>query len=401
MTRNAAEADNVEQKEDASWTHNLMHLHFKSLCAAGLLPYEEICNTPRKIKLYRIYQVGIYVLYIPLLLSQILKLYHMSGNLFVVIETVTHISMGAAAYLSPLFVNWNDAYKLMLKLQTAIASKLATQNNGKKMEVLRETKRRAEYLASVALILGQATVVCDLCEVFILYFVEYLVGIEHKHKMIPNISTIYITLLLQKYPFSSWVPYDETSIPAHLVTYLYATFPVLELAFRVGIMTSLLMGICMYSALQFKFVSMSLENLNNMEESVCEIQNKALNNQHEQDTAEELNYRISQVKTEFDESDPITGRENAPQLRNQKVHSEGSTDRVDFVKDKQHCRADNKLTPEDSLADIIRDHQEAIWYVLSNLTCTIFTVPFITTFNFITLIPISPRRTYNFNKGKR
>jgi hypothetical protein len=357
MPKNTAGADNVEQKEDASWTQNLMHQYFKTLCAAGLLPYEEICNTPRKVKLYRVYQICIYVLYIPLLFSQILKLYHKSGNLFVIIEAVTHMMMGSAAYLSPLFVNWNETYKLMRKFQMAIVSNPTTRNNSKKMEVLKETKHRTEFLKSAAFILGQATVICDLCDVFILYFVEYLVGIEHKYKRIPNISTIYVTLLLQKYPFSSWVPFDETSITAHIMTYIYAAFPVLELAFRVGIMTSVLMTLCMYSALQFKFVSMSLEALNNMEESVCEIQNKAFNNQREQGTAHELSYGISEVNTKFDESGQITEKENA--LGNNKIRSERITDPVDFAKDK-YFRPDNKLSPEDCLTDIIRDHQEAI-----------------------------------------
>jgi hypothetical protein len=360
MTKNNAEADNKEQKEDTSWTQNLMHEHFKALCFSGLFPYEAICNTPRKVKLFRLYQVGIYTLYIPLLFSQILKLYHKSGNLFVAIEIVTHLVMGAAAYLSPVFVNWNKAYKHMCRLQVAITSNTTTLNDSKKMEILKETKRRAEYLTSAAFVLGQATVVCDLCDVFILYFIEHLVGLEHKYKKIPNVSTIYLTLLLQKYPFSSWVPFDEASITAHLMTYLYAIFPLLQLAFRVGVMTSTLMGICMYSSLQFKFVSMSLENLDNMEDSVCEIQNKASNNGHEQGTCEALHYGISQVNTVIDESGEMAEKEKDPQLRNKKMRSRRTAHPVDFAKDEQYFRPNNKLSPVDCLVDIIRDHQEAI-----------------------------------------
>jgi hypothetical protein len=355
MTNNTAGSDNVERKEDVSWTQNLMHLHFKALCAAGFLPYEEICNTPRKVKLYRVYQIGIYVLYTLLLFSQILKLYYKPENLLVVIETLTRMTQGAAAYVSPLFVNWNEIYKLMHKFQMTIVSKPTTRHNSKKMEILKETKHRTELVQTIAFILGQATVICDLCGEFILYFVEFLVGIEHQYKRIPNLSNIYVTLLLQKYPFSSWVPYDETSITAHIMAYLYATFPILELAFRVGIIMSVFMSICMYSALQFQFVSMSLEALNNVEESVCEIQKKSFNNQREQGTAQELNYGISQVNTKFDESGQITEKENAPQLRSERI-----TDPVDFAKGKQRFKTDNKLSPEDCLVDIIRDHQEAI-----------------------------------------
>jgi hypothetical protein len=105
---------------------------------------------------------------------------------------------------------------------------------------------------------------------------------------------------------------------------------------------------------------MSLEALNNMEESVCEIQSKALNSQREQGTTQEFNYGISQVNTKFDKSGQITEDENAPQLRNSKMSSDRIADSVDFVKDKQHFIPDNILSPEDCLADIIRDHQEAI-----------------------------------------
>jgi hypothetical protein len=361
MTKNNAEAKNGEQKEDISWTQNLMHVHFKALCFSGLFPYEEICNTPRKIKLFRLYQVGIYALYIPLLFSQILKLYHKSENLFVAIENVTNMVQEAAAYLSPFFINWNKAYKHMCRLQVAITSNTATLNDSKKMEILKETKRRAEFLTSAASILAQATVMCDLCNVFILYFIEYLVGLEHKYKRIPNISNIYLTLLLQKYPFSSWMPYDETSITAHLMAYLYAIFPLLQLAFRVGVMTSTLMAICMYSALQFKFVSMSLDNLNDMEGSVCEIQNKASNNEHERVTCEALHYGISQVNTVIGESDAMAEKGQDTQLRDKKIHSRRTGAPVDFAKDKQYFRPNNKLSPVDCLVDIIRDHQEAIW----------------------------------------
>ncbi|XP_033607049.1 uncharacterized protein LOC117282251 [Cryptotermes secundus] len=363
MTKKTAGADNLEQIEDSSWAQNLMHQQFKVLCAAGLLPYEEICNTPRMVKLYRVYQVGIYVLYTPLLFSQILTLYHKSGNLFIAIESVTHMVMGAAAYLSPLLVNWNEAYVLMRKFQMTIVSKPTTRHNSKKMKVLKETKHKSEFLQLAAFILGQVTVICDLCEVFILYLVEYLVGIEHQYKRIPNISTIHVTLLLQKYPFSSWVPFGETSITAHIMTYLYAIFPVLELAFRVGVITSVLMSICMYSALQFQFVSMSLDGLNNVDESACEIQNKAFDSQQEQGTAQDLNYRISQVNTKFDESGQITEKEHASQLHDNKKHSKRITDPVNFAKDKENFRPDNKLSPEDCLVDIIRDHQEAILFL--------------------------------------
>jgi hypothetical protein len=358
MKQNNARTDNDEQKEDVSWTQNLMHQHFKALCFSGLFPYEEICNTPRKVKLYRVYQVGIYVLYIPVLFSQILKLYHKSGHLFVAIETVTHMIMGAAAYLCPIFVNWNKVYKLMRSLQVAITSNIL--NDSKKMEIVKETKRRAEYLTTAAFILGQATVLCDLCDVFILYFIEYLVGFEHKYKRIPNVCTIYLTLLLQKYPFSSWVPYDETSITAHLLTYLYAIFPLLQLGFRVGVMTTTLTGICMYSAVQFKCVSMSLENLNDMEDSIFEIQNKAYNSEHGQGTCEALHYGISQINTIIDESDEMAEKEKDSRLRNKKMRRGRSADPVYFAKDKQYFGTENKLSPIDCLVYIIQDHQEAI-----------------------------------------
>jgi hypothetical protein len=360
MTESTAGAGNEEQKGDAAWTQNLMHQHFKALCFAGLFPYEEICNTPRKAKLYRVYQFGIYLLYIPLLLSQMLKLYHKPGNLFVIIETVTHVAMGAAAYLSPFFVNWNEAYNLMRKFQIAIISNTATRNNSKKMQILKETKRKAEYVTSTAFILGQATVICDLCDVFILYLIEYLVGLEHTYKTIPDISNIYVTLLLQKYPFSSWVPYDETSIIAHLMTYLYAIFPLIQLAFRVGVMTSTLMGICMYSALQFQFVSMSLENLNDMEDTACVIQNKAFNIKLEHGRYDALHYGVSKLSNTFEESNQRAEKEKDSQLRKKKTRNGKVCDPVDFAKDTQQFSPGDKLSPVDCLIDIIRDHQEAI-----------------------------------------
>jgi hypothetical protein len=56
-----------EKKQDVSGDRGLLHFRLRILCFAGLFPYENICNTPRKLQLYRAYQITFYVLCLPML----------------------------------------------------------------------------------------------------------------------------------------------------------------------------------------------------------------------------------------------------------------------------------------------------------------------------------------------
>jgi hypothetical protein len=67
MSINAVVQYLKEKKQDAICDDNLLNFNLKALCFAGLFPYEKICNTPRKLKLYHAYQITSYVLYCPIL----------------------------------------------------------------------------------------------------------------------------------------------------------------------------------------------------------------------------------------------------------------------------------------------------------------------------------------------
>ena len=97
-----------EKKQDAACDENILHFSLKALCFAGLFPYEKICNTPRKLKLYHAYQITLYVLYCPIFISQTVKLYLISDDLELAIETITHIVLGVIPYFVAPFINWNE-----------------------------------------------------------------------------------------------------------------------------------------------------------------------------------------------------------------------------------------------------------------------------------------------------
>jgi hypothetical protein len=111
MVNNTAVRYFKEQKQDASCDENVLHFSLKMLCLAGVFPHEKICNTPRKLKLYRAYQITLNVLYCPILFSQFVTLYLAYGDLQVAIETITHIVMGVASYILVRSMNWNEVYK--------------------------------------------------------------------------------------------------------------------------------------------------------------------------------------------------------------------------------------------------------------------------------------------------
>jgi hypothetical protein len=119
---------NVTEKQDATCDEHLLNFDFKALCFAGLYPYEKICNTLRKLKLYRAYQITLYVLYCPILFSQIEKLHLPSADLQVAIETITHIVIGFSPCSITHFTNWNEVYKLICKIDMSMQNKRSTQN---------------------------------------------------------------------------------------------------------------------------------------------------------------------------------------------------------------------------------------------------------------------------------
>jgi hypothetical protein len=87
-----------EQTQDVACDKNVLHFSFKIVCFAGLFPYEKFCNTPSKLKLYHAYQITLYVLYCKIFISQIVKLYLISEDLQLAIETIAHIVIGVVAY---------------------------------------------------------------------------------------------------------------------------------------------------------------------------------------------------------------------------------------------------------------------------------------------------------------
>jgi len=70
----------------------------------------------------------------------------------------------------------------------------------------------------------------------------------------------------------------------HLAIYIYTAIPVLMIALKGGSATSVVIGTLIYTSLQFKFESKSLQNLSNMEYSNS--------SQMEQNTFSTLDRRI-------------------------------------------------------------------------------------------------------------
>jgi len=128
-----------------------------------------------------------------------------------------------------------------------------------------------------------------------LYFVENIVGVEHKYKRNPNAANMYESLLLKKYPFSCWTLFDEMSVMAHLVIHIYTEIPVLMGALKAGSTASVLTGTMRYISLQFKLVSKSLEELSNMEDSDSQTTQNTFITLDEQHMCEEFNYRNCQI----------------------------------------------------------------------------------------------------------
>jgi len=357
-----------EQKEDASCDENLFHFSLKMLCFAGLFPYEKICNTPSKLKLYRAYQITLYVLYCPILLSQFVKLYLTYGDLQVVIETITHIVIGVTEYIIVPSVNWNEVYKMICKLDMCMTTKSITQSGKKTTELLIESRQKYKFTSLFAIILGTCLLLSDLYDIFILHFVENIVGVEHKYKKNPNAANVYESLLIEKYPFSCWSPFDEKSVTAHLAIYIYTAIPVLMMALKGGSTTSVVFGTLIYISLQFKFVSMSLEDLSKMEDSdSSQIEQKTFSTLDEQHRCEEFNFGDCQVYATDSESFQTPSQAHIPESCNTHKYRDTSITTAHCAMDQENKEGSDKLlpgnnsSPENCIKNIIKNHHEAIW----------------------------------------
>jgi len=159
--------------------------------------------------MYHTYQITLYILYCPIIILQIVKLYLISEDLQLAIETITHIELGVVSYFVVPFINWNEVYKLICKMDISVSTKRTTQNDRKTTDILREAQKKYKFTSLFVTMLGIVTIFCDLYDIFILHFVENIVGVEHKYKRNPNAANMYESLLLEKYPFSYWTPFDE------------------------------------------------------------------------------------------------------------------------------------------------------------------------------------------------
>jgi hypothetical protein len=139
--------------------------------------------------------------------------------------------LGVGPYFIVPFINWNEIYKLICKIDMLMQNKRLTDR--KTREILRETRQKCKFTSLYLTITGTVLIFCDLYDIFILHFVENIVGVEHKYKRNLNAANMYESLLLEKYPFSCWTPFDEKSITAHLTIYIQTAIPVFMTAFKV------------------------------------------------------------------------------------------------------------------------------------------------------------------------
>jgi len=354
-----------EQKQDVACDESLLDFDLKALCFAGLFPYEKICNIPRKLKLYRAYQITLYILYCPIIISQIVKLYMISDDLQLAIETITHIVMGVGPYFIAFFINWKELYNLICKIDTLMPNKGLNKIDRKTSEILRETRQKCKFISLFVTILGISLTFCDLYDIFILYFVENTVGVKHKYKGNTNGTNMFESLLLVKYPFNCWTPFDENSIMAHLVIHIFTAIPLFMMALKVGSVASLLTGTMRYISVQLTFVTKSLEELNNIADSDNQKGQNEFSTPGEQHPGEEFSDRNLQVSAKDGESFHTPSQEQIAECYNVQEYRDTSINTGHCVKDQEHKDSDrlpsgNKSLPEGCVKKIIKNHQEQI-----------------------------------------
>ena len=134
------------------------------------------------------------------------------------------------------------------------------------------------------------------------------------------------------------------------------------MALKGGSATSVVIGTLIYTSLQFKFVSKSLEDLSNMEYSdSSQTEQNTFSTLDRQHTCEEFNYRDCQVYATNNESFQIPSQAQIPECCNIHKYRDTSITTAHCVMDQEHkkssCRlpSDNKASPEDCIKTIIKN----------------------------------------------
>jgi len=248
-----------------------------------------------------------------------------------------------------------------------MTNKVLTEIDSKTREILRETWQKCKFTSLFVTTFGIVLAFCDLYDIYILYFVENIVGVEHKYKRNTNGMNMFETLLLVKYPFSCWTPFDEKSIMAHVVIYIYTAIPVFMMALKAGSVASVLTGTMRYISVQFTFVSKSLEELNNIEDSDKQTGQNTFSTSGEQHPGEELSDRNLQDSAKDGESFHTPSQEQIPERCNIQQYKVTSITTVQCVKNQEHRKDSDRLpsgkksSPEDCVKTIIKNHVEAMW----------------------------------------
>jgi hypothetical protein len=123
-----------------------------------------------------------------------------------------------------------------------------------------------------------------------------------------------------------------------------------------------------YTSLKFKFVSKSLEELSNMEDSnSTQIEQNTFATPDGQHKCEDFNYMNCQVSAADSEFFQTPSQAQIPECCNMHQHRDTSITTGHCVKDQEHKEgsdrlpSDNKSSAEDCVKTIIKNHQEAIW----------------------------------------
>jgi hypothetical protein len=69
-----------------------------------------------------------------------------SEDMQLVAETINHIAIGLGPYVTLLFINWNELYKSICKIDMSIQNKSTMQIDRKKTEIMRDARKKYKFV---------------------------------------------------------------------------------------------------------------------------------------------------------------------------------------------------------------------------------------------------------------
>ncbi|PSN33931.1 Odorant receptor 32 [Blattella germanica] len=205
-------------KEDDGLKFKIVELNLKLLNASGMIPSGGIKSTVWKSRLYSIYQIFQYLLYFPILLSQLLALYYNKNDIIVLIDNICALTIPSSSYIAAILLKFkgNAVFKLIQNVENSYIYDLPeVKNNEKCIEALKSSKKMCRIMFWFTIGSGLSGMFFWVLSPILLDFAEQVIYDESNSNDRNTTEN--------KFVFAMWLPFELESSSSYVTVYIVQT----------------------------------------------------------------------------------------------------------------------------------------------------------------------------------